>query len=250
MTTSAGVQPGIADAVPPGRDAAAPEPGPDAAPPPSRTAYVVERLQRDVASGMLRPGQPLRQVHIAQRYGVSVTPVREALRILEAAGTVTYSAHRGATVRDLDPGAVADLYRLRAAVEGLATQMAVERMTPRRLDVIEAAHDAMRRAQAGTSAPGQLSLLNKALHFAIYEGGPSLVREHITSLWTRFPVSTTIWGSDSTARALASDHEAVLAAIRAGDTEAAGTAMAAHVLHAWRLRAGTEPGVEARDEEE
>ena len=238
VTTSTRVQPGVADALPPSRDGAAPELGPAAAPPPSRTAYVVERLQRDMASGVLRPGEPLRQVQIAQRYGVSVTPVREALRILEAAGAVTYSAHRGATVRDLDPGAVADLYRLRAAVEGLATQMAVERMTPQRLDAIEAAQDAMRQAQAGDSAPGQLSRLNKALHFAIYDGGPALMREHITALWSRFPVSATIWGSDATARALAGDHEAILAAIRAGDTEAADTAMAGHIMHAWRLRAG------------
>lgn len=237
---SVAVQPGSADAGPTG----------PAAPPPSRTAYVVEQLQREVASGALRPGDPLRQAQIAQRYGVSVTPVREALRILEAAGTVTYSAHRGATVRDLDPGAAADLYRLRAAVEGLATQVAVERMTAERLGVIEAADAALRRAQAGTPAPGQLSRLNKALHFAIYEGGAALMREHITMLWSRFPVSATIWGTGSTASALARDHGEVLAAIRAGQAEAAGRAMAAHIMHAWQLRAGTGGAPAARDEAE
>ena len=205
-------------------------------PPLSRTNYVVERLKSDLADGVLQPGEALRQVQIAQRYGVSVTPVREALRILEADGAITYSPHRGATVRDVDAETAADLYRLRASIEGLATRIAVERMSPERLAAIEAAHTELRRAKASGAEGVDLSRLNRRLHFAIYEGGSPLVLEHIRTLWTRFPVSVTIWHTDHNARALDGDHAEIITAIRNAEAEKAASLMSAHIAHAAGLR--------------
>ncbi|KAA9163586.1 GntR family transcriptional regulator [Amycolatopsis acidicola] len=207
------------------------------APPLSRTAYVVSRLKQDLADGTLQPGQSLRQVQIAHRYGVSVTPVREALRILEADGTITYSPHRGATVKDVDPETAMDLYRLRAAVEGLATEIAVERMTPDRLEAIEAAHKELRAAQARKAPAAELSRLNKALHYAIYQGGAPLLLDHISALWSRFPTSVTLWDTKRNVSALDDDHAGILEAVRAGDAQRAGALMSAHVRHAGTLRA-------------
>lgn len=205
-------------------------------PPLSRTNYVVERLKSDLADGVLQPGEALRQVQIAQRYGVSVTPVREALRILEADGAITYSPHRGATVRDVDPETAADLYRLRASIEGLATRIAVERMTPERLAIIESAHEDLRQAKAAGAEPVDLSRLNRRLHFTIYEGGSPLVLEHIRSLWTRFPVSVTIWHTNHNAQALDNDHTKIITAIQASNPEEAATLMSTHIAHAASLR--------------
>jgi DNA-binding GntR family transcriptional regulator len=168
---------------------------------------------------------------------VSVTPVREALRILAADGTISYLPHRGATVRDIEPEMAADLYRLRAAVEGLATRIAVERMAPGRLDLITEAHLRIRSAREGRAEPAELSRLNKNLHFTIYRGGSALLLENITSLWSRFPVSVTIWGCAHNAGALEEDHEHILSAIRAGDAERAGDLMSEHIQHASKLRA-------------
>ncbi|MFI5612556.1 GntR family transcriptional regulator [Amycolatopsis sp. NPDC051903] len=210
------------------------------APPQSRTEYVVTRLKQEVANGTLRPGQALRQVQIAQRYGVSVTPVREALRILEADGTIAYSPHRGATVRDVDPETATHLYRLRAAVEGLATEIAVERLTPDRLEKIEAAHAALRAAKSAGADGTDLSRLNKDLHYTIYEGGAAVLLDHIASLWSRFPTSVTLWDTEHNAAALDSDHADIIDAIRAGQAEQAGALMSAHIRHAGRLRAGTD----------
>jgi len=209
-------------------------------PPVSRTNYVVERLKSDLADGVLQPGEALRQVQIAQRYGVSVTPVREALRILEADGAITYSPHRGATVRDVDAETAADLYRLRASVESLATEIAVERMTPERFAAIEAANADLRAAKAGGAESGELSRLNRRLHFTIYEGGSPLVLDHIRTLWTRFPVSVTIWHTDRNARALDEDHAEIITAIREGRSEEAGALMSAHIRHAASLRGEAE----------
>lgn len=208
------------------------------APPQSRTNYVVERLKNDLAAGVLRPGQALRQVQIAERYGVSVTPVREALRILEADGAITYSPHRGATVRDVDAETAADLYRLRASVEGLATQIAVERLTSQRLAAIEAAHADLREAKAAGTDGADLSRLNRRLHFTIYEGGSPLVLDHIRTLWTRFPETVTIWNTARNARALDADHAKIIKAIRKADAEQAAALMSAHIQHAASLRGG------------
>lgn len=205
-------------------------------PPLSRTAYVVARVKQDLADGKLRPGQPLRQVEIAQRYGVSPTPVREALRILAADGTIQYSPHRGATVNDVDPVSAHDLYRLRALMEGLATELAVGRLTPAVLESITDADSALRAAVEAGVRGEQLSELNKKLHFAIFEQGSSQVMVHIRMVWERFPSRVTLWGNDDNVRALIADHDEIIAAIRAGEAEHAGALMTAHVLHAGELR--------------
>ncbi|WP_009949948.1 GntR family transcriptional regulator [Saccharopolyspora erythraea] len=109
-------------------------------PPQSRTAWVAERIREDVAAGTIQPGELIKQTVLAKRYGVSPTPVREALRMLEADGMIVYSTHKGATVREMTPETAADLYRLRAAVESVAAGMAVERMTSEGLQEIERQH--------------------------------------------------------------------------------------------------------------
>ncbi|MDJ0419782.1 GntR family transcriptional regulator [Rhodococcus opacus] len=60
-----------------------------AAPPVSRTEYVAERLKQDVASGAIKPGELIKQTVLAKRYGVSATPVREAMRLLAADGVLS-----------------------------------------------------------------------------------------------------------------------------------------------------------------
>lgn len=117
-------------------------------PPQSRVAYVVARLKEDLANGLIQPGEVIKQTVLAKRYGVSPTPVREALRALEADGTITYMPHRGASVREMAPDAAVDLYRMRASSEGTATEMAVERITPAGLAQIEAKHAELTEARA------------------------------------------------------------------------------------------------------
>src|SRR5690606_13609436 len=77
-----------------------PDRSPSAGPPKSKGRYVLDRLREEIAEGVLSPGTALKQTDIAQRYGVSATPVREALRLLESEGQVAYVANRGAVVHD------------------------------------------------------------------------------------------------------------------------------------------------------
>lgn len=206
------------------------------APPKSRTAYVLDRLKDDLQQGVINPGDQLRQTAIAKRYGVSPTPVREALRILAADGTIEYTSHRGATVRDFTPEMAGDLYRMRAELEGLACEVACERMTEDGHRAVVAANERLVAANAEGADPATLSLLNKDLHFSIYDSTSSVMVEGIRLLWARFKPSVTLWGVAEFGRALDHDHDAILAALARRDGPAARAAMHAHVMHAWELR--------------
>jgi DNA-binding GntR family transcriptional regulator len=203
-------------------------------PPLSKTEYVLQRLRQDIASGIVVPGTSLRQSEIAARYGVSATPVREALRLLEAGGSVSYAPHRGATVRELPPERVHDVYLLRAEIEGLATAIACDRMSDEELARAESVHEEIRSRM---DVDGQeLAVLNRRLHFTIYHAGSELIASHASSLWSLFPPRVTIWADPDAARALAADHDGIIEALRARDSTLAQNRARDHVLHAARLR--------------
>jgi DNA-binding GntR family transcriptional regulator len=205
-----------------------------AGPPLSKTEYVLQRLRADIAGGVVVPGASLRQSDIAARYGVSPTPVREALRLLEAGGMISYAPHRGATVRELSPERVQDVYRLRAEIEALATAVACERMTDEDLDRVEAVHEEL-RTYRGTDGE-TLALLNRRLHFTIYHAGSDLIASHASSLWSLFPPEITIWADPDAARALVVDHDGIIEALRARNPRLAQDRAREHVLHAEKLR--------------
>lgn len=209
-----------------------------AGPPMSKTAYVLERLRTDIAEGLIVPGTALRQAEIAERYGVSATPVREALRLLEAAGTISYAPNRGATVREMSATRTDDLYLLRAEIEGLATALGVERMPEGTVEEVRA----IQAELIEIDDPGdgrRLALLNRQLHFTIYEAGSPLIAAHVASLWSLFPPHVTIWSDREAAKALTADHEGIIAAMEARDPELARERAAAHILHAASLRKDT-----------
>ncbi|WP_101523421.1 GntR family transcriptional regulator [Nocardioides houyundeii] len=208
----------------------------DAALPQSRTAYVLERLKADLEDGVINPGDQLRQTAIAKRYGVSPTPVREALRILAADGKVDYTSHRGATVRDFTPAMAHDLYRMRAELEGLACEIATERMTDEALARVQEANEILVRATEAGEDPARLSLLNREFHFSIYAGTSSVVEDSVRHLWERFTPSVTLWGVSAFSQALDHDHVGIIDALERRDGAAARVAMRTHVLHAWQLR--------------
>ncbi|MRJ75539.1 FCD domain-containing protein [Aeromicrobium sp. SMF47] len=209
----------------------------DVAIPGSRTAYVLERLRADLRNGLINPGDQLRQVELARRYGVSATPVREALRVLEADGMIDYHTHRGATVRDYTPQMATDLYRMRAEMESLAVTVAMERMTPEVLAGIRIANEELLAATDSAASSAELSRLNKALHFAIYQATSPVMIECIEMLWSRFTPSVTLWSVSGFTTELRHDHEAILSAIEDGDAERASRAMHEHIMHACDLRA-------------
>lgn len=113
----------------------------------SRTAY--DEIRRAIVEGRYRPGQRLIEERIAEEFDLSRTPVREALRRLEAEGLVQSVPNRGAVVRDVSVEDIADLYGLRARLESYAAELAAERIEPDQIKLIDAGIAAFAAALVG-----------------------------------------------------------------------------------------------------
>lgn len=209
-----------------------------ASPPTSKAEYVLARLRQAIVNGHLGPGDPIHQEAVAEKLGVSATPVREALRRLEAEGAIVYVPNRGATVAELSAPNVQDLYALRSKVEGLATMFATQRGREELEDIQRLNDELSELAAAG--APGDaLGSLNRRFHFAIYRAARSqLLLTHIETLWTMFPVraNAQLWAVPEHAATFVHDHGRVLEAMRSGDAKAAEALMAEHVAMSAALR--------------
>ena len=95
----------------------------------TRTQLVEEAIRSKILKGELKTGQPLRQDALAKEFNVSRIPVREALMQLEAQGLVSFEAHKGATVTELSPDKIDELFELRAVVECHSLERAIQNMT-------------------------------------------------------------------------------------------------------------------------
>ena len=183
---------------------------------------VANKLRELILQGQLIPGTRLRPQHLAPGLGVSVMPVREALRILGAEGLVSFTPRIGARVAEFSEEDVEELYLERGALEGLAARLAVMNMTDEELQRLKEAFDEMLRAEARQDLPGFMDW-DREFHRRQFRASrrPQLV-EHIFDLWS---ASQLIW--PMTARtehpmtaALAS-HRAVLDACERRDPKAA-----------------------------
>src|SRR5688500_3704995 len=96
-------------------------------------------LEDDIVSGRVEPGEVLRQEQLSDRLGVGRTPTREALRLLAAQALAPFTPNRGVRVRALSRDELREAFLVRSALEGLATELAVPRMTPERLAELDAA---------------------------------------------------------------------------------------------------------------
>lgn len=98
--------------------------------PPTSEQFVYHALRAEILTGVLEPGERLVQADCAKRLGVSVTPVREALRRLQSEGMVEMVAHAGATIRQLSIGDAREIYRLRIMIEPMAVEEAIHDLHP------------------------------------------------------------------------------------------------------------------------
>ena len=124
---------------------------------------VADLLRREIGSGRLAPGVPLRQDDLAARFGTSRIPIREALRAIQAEGLVSYEANRGAVVTKVSPQEVLEMLEVRIALETHALTMAIPRMIQ---DEIAAARQILQLYdQAGL--PEEWSDMNAKFHEAV-----------------------------------------------------------------------------------
>ncbi|WP_192248301.1 GntR family transcriptional regulator [Mesorhizobium caraganae] len=142
-------------------------------------------LKQELISGGFSPGQTLVIRKLAETFGISTTPIREALQRLVAERLLEMQNNRSVIVPLLSVPAFEELTRIRVAVEGLAGEMAAARITERGLVDIQAALAGMQHAIEAGDARAYLTL-NEAFHFAIYQhAGAPILLNMIRDLWGR-----------------------------------------------------------------
>ncbi|WBB60084.1 GntR family transcriptional regulator [Streptomyces sp. WMMC500] len=192
---------------------------------PSRTQYVQEAIKHAVLTGKLTPGQPLVEADLAAQFGVSKTPVREALKTLAGSGLVVMSQYKGVTVRTVDAAMAREVYDVRLLLEPEALRRTVA------LDAsLQAAEEALDRAESAPDAADR-SLANRDFHRALYLpcGNPLLSRMLDDLRDQAALVSTVAWSANPSWEREAGEHREILRLAAAGDGQAAGAALHDHI---------------------
>jgi DNA-binding GntR family transcriptional regulator len=198
----------------------------------SITAQIARALAHRIVTGVLAPGVPIRQDHVAEEFRASHVPVREAFRKLEAQGLVVGEPRRGVRVAPLNPASVIEVTEIRAALEVLALRHAVPKIT-------EADLSAAGAAQSDGEASSDIAVwetANRRFHRALVVpcAMPRLMANiddlHLVS--ARFLFAT--WQELKWQPRSDDEHRVILARVRARNVEGAATALENHILAAGR----------------
>jgi inosose dehydratase len=192
--------------------------------------FVVEALREDILTGRLQPGEKLPLDVLADRFGTSVIPIREALRVLEAERLVELRPHRTASVAALSLETIQDLYRVRLILDVEAVRMAHGRLSRNKLAELRNLTDRMERAAERRESLKSFAL-HQQIHFGIYEasGSPALVNI-LAGLWDdteRYRHAVKHFRSD--VHTWAEEHRELIALLESGNAEQAAQEMRDHL---------------------
>jgi DNA-binding GntR family transcriptional regulator len=195
----------------------------------SKTDMVAALIRELIITGELTAGQQLRQRDLAQRFGVSQTPVREAMRRLESEGLVIGDTHRGFTVVTPDDGPVEENFQIRAALESLGASLAARKIGDAGLAELERLNAEMRTL---ADDDPRYAELNREFHFTLYQYSRSpLLMSLMRLLWASLQGGPRVLRTHAES---ASQHDAILDALRTGDAEAASALTYQHIMGAER----------------
>ena len=201
--------------------------------PPTAQEAVLAELRRMIASGAMRPGERIVQDALALELGVSRVPLREALKILEGEGQVSYQAHHGYVVALLSLSDLLEVYRIREILEAEAVRAAIPLMTAEDIDRFEeAAHDV--ESAAASVDLSAMTRANRRFHATLIEACalPRLVRI-VRQLWDATEVYRAVYYTDEPNRDRAIDeHRRLVDAVKAGDSEQTLAMLDVHRRHA------------------
>ncbi|WP_256021121.1 GntR family transcriptional regulator [Roseomonas sp. GC11] len=205
-------------------------PLPEDARPLAERVHVV--LREAIATGLLPPGYRLSERGLAGALGVSAQPVREAMRRLEAEGLVETRPRSGSAVTPQPRARLAEMGRIRAALEGVAAGFAARHATPEDLRVLRERLAAMRAAtEAGDAAA--LRLANEAFHTALLAiSDNDVLARGLQALraYDHIGRARVLAADDGQPRLALAEHAAILDAVAAGDEVVAEERMRAHAL--------------------
>jgi DNA-binding GntR family transcriptional regulator len=192
---------------------------------------VAKRLRELIQSGQMKPSERLNEGELAERFGISRTPLREAIKILATEGLLELLPNRGARVARFSEAEVDDMLVVIAALEATAGELAARRITAGELAAIERLNARMARAYAARAIPEYFEL-NRLIHEAIMRASGNATLAGVYSTLSgriqraRFAAHKTAGQWEEAMR----DHNAMVELLRARDGEALGKLLRAHVL--------------------
>jgi DNA-binding GntR family transcriptional regulator len=201
----------------------------------TKEQQVAEYLREGILAGEFARGQKLKQAEIAKRLDISITPVREAMKLLEAEGYIHVSAHRGAAVAPFQIERVDELYQLRLAMEAKLTLAATKLLTNRDIDELTAIDAALHEAASYKELESPRRGYNYRFHFRLYECADLPQTLHfVRVVWAKYPFDM-LGALPNRAEQVASEHDAIMQGLRKRDPRATMRAMQRHLESGHRL---------------
>lgn len=195
-----------------------------------RSVEIANELEKDILGGRIAVGGLVDEMALAERFGVSRTPVREALLSLASSGLVRLEPGRGAIVVGISLQQVFDAYEVLAALSGLAAELCAQRMGPLERAQLLALHEEMSRFR-GSKQRDAYRQLDTQFHDAIVKGSGNAVLAHQIAQCSKTiaAVRHASMQSHASLESMYDEHVQVVQAIATGDGEAARRAMSAHL---------------------
>lgn len=196
----------------------------------SRAQWVYDRVRQDIRDGKFSVGQRIREDELARTFGVSRTPVREAVSRLQARGLLELTPF-GLAITSLSRLQVRELYAMREILEGSAARFAAQHASP---SEIGALYEIAREFGRDVTDPARLAQINRELHNAIYEAAHNryLLRtlDELHDALSLLPSTT--FGVVGRPEAAIGEHHRIIEAIEAKDADAAERAARQHIQKA------------------
>ncbi len=191
---------------------------------------VAELLRQRIFRRELEPGSWIDELKIAEAYGISRTPLREALKVLAAEGLVTMKVRRGAYVTEVNEKDLVDIYHLLGLLESDAAAAVARAATPEQLQELQALHAELEAAATGTPDRERFFELNERFHLRLLEIADNRWRSQMVGDLRKVMKLNrhhSLFKSGRITESLA-EHRAILAALLARDAEAARQEMQKH----------------------
>lgn len=202
----------------------------------TRAELAYSKLRAEIHAGRFRPGQRMREAEMAERLGISRTPVRDALKRLESDGLLTTAARRGLVVAELDQQQVAELYAVRHVLEGLAARLGAQHASASELVALRDLLERQTRTRSDDLAA--LATLNRLFHEVVHRAARNhYLVEVLDSLESSLALlpGTTYMAPGRGEMAL-EEHTALVDAIEHRDADRAEAVARQHVRAAERIR--------------
>jgi DNA-binding GntR family transcriptional regulator len=193
---------------------------------------LASHLRDMIMEAVFKPGEKIQEQDLCDRFGVSRTPIREALRVLAAEGLLTLTPNRGARIASSTVEEIEELYPMIGALEGLAGELACSRITDAEINRIEELHQRMvAHYQKGEFLASKK--LNQQIHEAIFEaaGNAALTTQYRNLMIRTHSIRYFVRKSPERWREAIDDHEKIIRALRARDGLRLGQILREHLQH-------------------